>query len=117
MLPGAPPGWASTAKMRRSPTDGSGTTCVHVAPRSWLTATPQSVPAKTSSVPGTNEIPQVLKREVQVGSAVGGFCQLAPPSVLRQIPPPFVVRLSPQAEARTSCASSGSNLTSDIRKG
>jgi hypothetical protein len=63
----------------------------------------------------------VLKRELQnalgAGSAVGGFCQLAPPSVLRQIPPPFTVRLSPQAEAITICALPGSNFTSDIRNG
>src|SRR5580765_166950 len=51
------------------------------------------------------------------GSAVGGFCHVAPPSVLRQIPPPFRVRLSPHADAITIEAFPGSNFTSDIRNG
>jgi len=82
------PACAVTAQTFRFTLDGSGTTWVHVAPRSWLTATPQSVPTKTSFAPAANAIPHVLVRELQKapdgGFAVGGFCQVAPPSVLRQ---------------------------------
>ena len=66
-------------------------TWVQVAPRSWLTATPQSVPTYTSFAPGAKEIPHVLARKEQGGFEVAGFCQVAPPSTLRQMPPPFVV--------------------------
>src|SRR6266852_99500 len=117
MLPPAPPACATTAV-----TVGAlGKTCVQVAPRSWLTATPQSVATTTSLVPGANEIPQPLNRELHRGPAgglaVAGFCHVAPPSVLRQIPPPLMGRLSPHADAMRMLALPGSYLMSDIRNG
>jgi hypothetical protein len=66
---------------------------------------------------GGKEIPQVLARGLHGGVEVGGFSQVVPPSVLRQIPPPLVVRLSSQADAMTTRRLLGINFTSDIRKG
>src|SRR5712692_2993638 len=85
-----PLSWAKTVKVARLP--GLGDTKVQVAPRSWLTPTPQSVPTKTSLVPAAKAIPQAPNcgahpGTVRVGSPVGGRFQLAPPFMLRQIPP------------------------------
>src|SRR6266436_7695311 len=112
-----PPDCAATPHTTLLVPEGLAATCVQVAPRSWLTATPQSVPTNTSAAFGANEIPQVLARVEQGGFDVAGFCQVTPPSTLRQIPPPFVVRLSAQADATTICELLGANLTSDMRKG
>src|ERR1700746_3151427 len=92
-------------------------TCAQVAPRSWLTATPQSVPTYTSFPLAAKEIPHVLAREEHAGFDVAGFCQVSPPATRSQIPPPFVVRLSAHADAMTICELLGANLTSDMRKG
>src|SRR5262249_36134099 len=48
---------------------------------------------------------------------VAGFCQVAPPSPLRQMPPPFVVLLSSHADAMRTWGLRGENLTSDMRNG
>jgi hypothetical protein len=66
-------------------------------------------------------MPQALARALQKGpgggSAVGGFCHVAPPSVLRQMPPSFVALVSATAVTSTFWALSGSTRRSARRKG
>src|SRR3990172_1155178 len=50
-------------------------------------------------------------------SDVAGFCQLLPPSVLRQMPPPLTVPLSSSAVATITLALSGKYRTSPIAFG
>ena len=76
-------------------------TWVHVAPRSGLTARPQSVPTKTKLESGAKEIPQAPAREHPGGSAVAGLRHVTPPSVERQMPAWLTVCESIQTVART----------------
>src|SRR5215218_10132664 len=66
-------------------------------------------------------MPHALKSVGQlapgIGSAVAGLLHVEPPSVLRQIPPLFVVWLSAQAVVITTWSFPGANLTSDMRNG
>src|SRR5439155_23983112 len=97
--------------------DGLTKTWVQVAPLSWLTARPQSVPTKTSEERGTNEIPHAWLK-LHGGSALAGFLQsFRPPSPLTQIPPWLITRVSRPAVAITMFESFGSIFTSTMRKG
>jgi hypothetical protein len=62
-------------------------------------------------------MPNVLACEEQGGFEVAGFCQVAPPSTLRTMPPAFVVRPSASADAMTIWGLLGANFTSDMRNG
>src|SRR5262245_52797460 len=81
-------------------------------------AKPQSVPTYTLGVPGSNEMPKAPAKPEQPGFDPTGFCQVTPPSVLRQMPPRLPTRLSAQPVAITSNpppGSSGPYLTSLMR--
>jgi len=78
--------WATTPKMRGSP-GGFGLICVQVTPLSRLMAKPQSVATYTLALPVSKDIPQAPAKPTQPGFDPGGFVQVAPSSVLRQMPP------------------------------
>src|SRR6266542_1222029 len=74
-----------------------GEKCVQVAPESELWARPQLSATHTLRLPGDPgaiAMPWLEGSVVHDGSPVAGFDQVAPPSVLRQIPAWLVTRPS-----------------------
>src|SRR3990172_5686149 len=68
-------------------------------------------------VEGSNAMPWALKLPPQIAPSDGGLCHVAPPSVLRQMPPGFTESPFRQVVAITRLALFGAYFTSLIRYG